>query len=354
MKRIVGLDVARAMAILGMVIVNFKMVFGGEGSPILQKIALGFEGKAAALFVSLAGLGMGLAWKKAISKHAENKYYKQLLKRAVLLFFIGLSYKWLWPADILHFYGLFMLICILLMYMKRIHFLPVAIAFVLAYPFMFIFIDYEQGWDFVNFNYLDFWTVKGFLRNIFFNGFHPIIPWVAFMLFGVWLSRFDFRDLKFLKRSLIVGFFGFLAIKLLSNYLIRTGGSFMSETQEDIELLFGIGPIPPLPLYMFSASFMALFIISASCIMALRFPNNLLVKVFERSGKLALTIYVAHVILGMGIVESIDPYKLGQYSITFSFWYAIAFVVISFMFSHWYLKKYKQGPLEMLLRYLSK
>ena len=57
--RVPGLDLARAGAILGMVLVNFHLVVaGGAGDPEwLQSAVASLQGRAAATFVVLAGVG---------------------------------------------------------------------------------------------------------------------------------------------------------------------------------------------------------------------------------------------------------------------------------------------------------
>ena len=37
---------------------------------------------------------------------------------------------------------------------------------------MLLFFDYESGWNFEELTYSGFWTIDGFIRNLFFNGFH--------------------------------------------------------------------------------------------------------------------------------------------------------------------------------------
>lgn len=61
-KRIIGYDVARALAVFGMVIVNFKIVMGAEqnGPDWLVSLVGMFDGRAAATFVVLAGVGVSL------------------------------------------------------------------------------------------------------------------------------------------------------------------------------------------------------------------------------------------------------------------------------------------------------
>ena len=61
-KRVIGYDLARALAIFGMVIVNFKIVMGAEqnGPEWLVGLVGLLDGRAAATFVVLAGAGISL------------------------------------------------------------------------------------------------------------------------------------------------------------------------------------------------------------------------------------------------------------------------------------------------------
>ena len=65
-SRIIGIDVARALSIVGMVVVNFKVVFGEEGKNFIKLLASVFDGKASATFVVLAGVGIALGTNSAI------------------------------------------------------------------------------------------------------------------------------------------------------------------------------------------------------------------------------------------------------------------------------------------------
>jgi uncharacterized membrane protein YeiB len=203
-KRITGIDFARALAIIGMIIVNFKMVVGAEGGGWALEFAELFSGRAAALFVVLAGVGIGLMTRKAYESGDPTLLSiarGRLLKRAAFLFVVGLTYYWIWPADILHFYGIYMLVTLLVIRWKPRAVLRLAGALVLVFPLLLFVFNYETGWDLANLDYLDFWTAEGFLRNLFFNGFHPVFPWVAFMLLGLWFGRQDLQDDAFLRRA---------------------------------------------------------------------------------------------------------------------------------------------------------
>ena len=110
-NRIIGFDIARGIAILLMIIVNFKLAFNAySGNSYLLTAVRFLIGKAAALFVILAGIGMSLLSKKFLvnkNKAGLQSVKKRIWKRSVFLFIIGLAYLPVWPADILHYYAFY-------------------------------------------------------------------------------------------------------------------------------------------------------------------------------------------------------------------------------------------------------
>ena len=65
-RRIAGYDIARALAIFGMALVNFRIVMGaGQNGPKWLVFLVGqFEGRAAAKLAVLAGIGISLSTRK--------------------------------------------------------------------------------------------------------------------------------------------------------------------------------------------------------------------------------------------------------------------------------------------------
>ncbi|WP_062055510.1 DUF418 domain-containing protein [Aquimarina longa] len=355
-KRIIGIDVARAFAVIGMVIVNFKVVFGEDGRSWVQSFANIFEGKSAATFVVLAGVGLALMTNSAIKNddHEKLKIIRNIIaKRALFLFIIGISYIAIWPADILHFYSVYMVIVILLLRRKENIFLTSGIVLILIYPILMMFWDYEIGWDFSTLDYQDFWTIKGFIKNLFFNGFHPVIPWAAFMLFGYWLGKQDLHNEKVVKKIFWISFFIFVLIQYSSYLAISFLSEGDQETTKELVEVVGTDPMPPLPIYMFTGITIAFTIISACIWIARRYENTIIINGLNKTGQLALTFYVAHVIIGMGIVEILNPSKMGKYSIEFSVVYALVFSLFCILFAIIWRKYKKSGPLEWVMRKLT-
>ncbi|WP_420572623.1 DUF418 domain-containing protein [Kordia sp.] len=355
-NRIVGIDIARALAIIGMILVNFKMIFGQEGASWLQNFIAIFEGKAAALFVILAGIGIAFMTNTAVKNKDEQKLrqaQKRIFKRAILLFFIGLSYIVIWPADILHFYGIYMLLTLLVLKQNPIYALLIAICLICLYPILMFFIEYDLGWNFQDFTYSDFWTFDGFFRNLCYNGFHPVIPWTAFMLIGVWFGRQDLHNETFIKRTFFACLTIAISVKLLSVgllvYLSNGNGAMVTE----LAPILDTSPMPPLPIYMFLSSSIALCIVCSCIWIAKRVRHGLVIDALKSTGQLALTFYVAHVVIGIGCVELLSITSIGNFSLEFSVIYAIIFSLFCIVFATIWLRYQKVGPLEWMLRKLT-
>lgn len=348
MNRIIGIDVARSLAIFGMILVNFKVVFGSHGPQWLKSITHIFDGKAAATFVVLAGVGLALMtnsafYNKDIKKRKNNQ--KRIIHRALFLFILGLSYVVIWPADILHFYGVYILIALYFINKKTKLILYACFGIILCFPLLLVWLNYESGWDFNTLYYKDFWTLNGFIRHLFFNGFHPAIPWTSFMLFGLWYGRQDLKDSRFLKKSFWISIGVFIGIQILSKVLMSI--SYRLSITE-LDFIFSTDPMPPLPLYMLNGISIATAVISFCILISKRYANNKVIIALNKTGQLSLTFYVAHVVIGMGGVEIFGHKALGDYSLYFSAIYALIFGAFCIVFAVFWLKHRRMGPLEFL------
>lgn len=214
-ERIIGLDIARALAVIGMIIVNFKIVLGQNGLSWVKLFASALDGKAAATFVVLAGVGLALMTNTALRNNDRQKLQStriKIAKRPLFLFIVGFSYIVIWPADILHFYGIYIPVILILLSSKEKTILISAITLILLYPLLFAFFNYEKAWNFTTLEYLDFWTFNGFVRNLFFNGFHPVIPWASFMIFGYWFGKQDLQSDRLVKKAFWMSSLSFVII----------------------------------------------------------------------------------------------------------------------------------------------
>lgn len=367
--RIEGYDLARAAAIFGMVVVNFSLVMTGAewgreapgGDTGLARIASLLEGRAAALFVVLAGIGLALGARRALASGdpaALLAARKTLWKRSAFLFVFGLAFSAVWPADILHFYGWYLGLGALALAWPGRRLFGAAAGLAAAFVVLLLVGDYEAGWDFETITYTDFWTPAGQMRHLFFNGFHPVVPWLAFLLLGIWLGRRDLADRAVRRRVFAVGVAVAALAETASALLLRQFAAGL--TGEDAEIaaaVLGTSPMPPMPLYLLASAGTAVAVLAlavgvSASPFARRSAARPIHDALAAAGRLSLTVYVAHVLLGMGTLEALGRLDGGQ-SLESALAASALFYLLAVLFAVLWTKKFRRGPLEAALRRLA-
>lgn len=353
-SRIIGFDFARALAIFGMVIVNYKIAMNAEenGPKWLITFTGLFEGRASAIFVILAGIGISLMTKKARSSMDSStitRLRRTIWKRSLFLFVLGLGLFLIgWDADILHYYAFYMFIASFFIVVSSKKLLGSAVLILISSQvFLFIF-DYAKGWDSSFYSYEDFWTFEGFLRNLFFNGYHPIFPWVCFFLLGMWLGRLDFRNKKLRDTMLITSIILSITIEMSSYVLIHlTSGTVGIEIAQ---YFFSTKPMPPNALYMLASSSTAIIVIVLCVNLSDMFRTHIMTTTLISTGQLALTHYVGHFV----VLIFLDMFGLlNDQTLLFATTSSLLFFVTAMVFSYFWRKVYERGPIELMMRQFS-
>jgi hypothetical protein len=111
------------------------------------------------------------------------------------LFLFGFGYVWYpyWSGDILHFYGLYLLLGSLIVGLRSRWLILLGAATLITGLFLQYHFDFQEGWRGYEYISTEFWSLKGALRNLFFNGWHPFLPWFAFLLIGMLLMRLNIQ-----------------------------------------------------------------------------------------------------------------------------------------------------------------
>jgi len=354
-----GYDLARALAVFGMVVVNFKIVLGAEqnGPAWLVNMVGLLSGRAAATFVVLAGIGLSLVTRNALDSSDQKERIQKrhmFLKRALFLLVAGLAYTPIWPADILHFYGIYIALATGLLWASTRQLWVWCGVVVFLFPLMLFTLNYDQGWNWETLDYAGFWTPAGMIRHLFFNGFHPVVPWIAFLLLGMIIGRQNMGDYSIRRRVFNWGLGVAIAAESASRLLVYMLVPVINTAeQEDLAAILGIGPMPPMPLYMLAGAGTACVVISASIEFGERFKNARWLRPFTATGQLALTLYVAHVIVGMGILEAIGRLETDQ-SLKFAVVTAVGFCAAGVAFAYLWRSRFKQGPVEAFMKAVCK
>lgn len=352
--RITALDFARALAIFGMIIVNYKLAMQAEQSEPgwLQSIAGLFEGRASALFVVLAGIGVSLMTSKCRSSmngELIRQNRSSLYRRAAFLFIAGVLLLLLdWNADILHYYAVFMLIAALLITTSDNKILGLFFIVLLVSQTFLVFFDYSKGWDLSFEEYTGFWTLEGFLRNLLFNGFHPIFPWLSFFLIGMWIGSKRWLNKENHPKVLLYSLSGTVVFESLSFFLIKWTSPVWGD--EVAHYLFGTKPMPPTMLYVLSGICSAMAVIAICLYVVDKFEQSVLTRALINTGQLSLSHYIGHVIIGLGLLDITGYLENG--SLVFAMAYSSIYFTIAIIFSHMWRKWITRGPIELLMRKL--
>lgn len=339
-NRLEGLDIARYLAFVGMVIVNFRIAMGADGDTGLwADLSNLLQGRAAATFVVLAGIGLGLAGLRNMGQTMSVT-----LKRAAFLLVIGLLNMLIFDADILHYYAIYFLFGAFLMPLSTRMLVAVVIGVNVVFLALLLTLDYELGWNWEDFSYSGFWTPAGFLRNLFFNGWHPVFPWLGFLVFGLILSRLDLGTRAVQLRLILAGGAALALAEGLSAGLLALAG-----TQDpDMQALLGTAPIPPMPLYVL-AGIGAASLVTGLCLMvapALQAAG--VMAALAPAGRQTLTLYIAHILLGMGALEAMG--LLGGRSAGEAVLAALIFCALATLYALLWARWFKRGPVEALMR----
>jgi uncharacterized membrane protein YeiB len=363
-RRIEGYDLARGLAIWGMVTVHFRLVmaFHARQPAWLHSAVEMLDGRAAALFVILAGIGIALRTAKNSSRgapaipenadppvSASGRDRRLLTRRGMFLLSAGFLNLIVWEGDILRVYGISLIIAALLLDVSDRTLLIAAGSFLAGFLLLMGVTDYNAEWEWATFTYNHLWTAHGAARNLFFNGFRSVFPWTGLLVFGYWLGRQLLANRVSRKQlfgwSLCIALTTEILSALLVGYLRRHSAG-LNET--DIVALFGTGSMPPLPAFLLAAGSTAVAVIAASLFIAERYPTTLPVRALVACGQLAFTWYVFHIVIGLGTLMKlgiVDNQTLGTaVTVGAAFFAGICLVSLAVRATG------RRGPLESLLR----
>ncbi len=343
-RRLIGLDLARFVALVGMVIVNFDVVMVTRGiDQEASGIASWLAGRAAATFVVLAGIGIGLG---ATSKPWRQTYATNL-KRVLFLLVLGLGNSLIFSADIIHYYAIYFLFAIVFLRAPSWMLWGTIASLIIGFVLLVLTLEYDTGWNWQAFEYDGFWTPSGFVRNLFFNGWHPVVPWFSFVLYGIWLSRLDLQNRSIQRKLLAGGCISFVSVTLLSGWLMQS----MSRIDEGAAILFATDPVPPMPLYLIAGGSAASLAIGACLLIEPRVQSTRAHTMMIAAGRQTLTLYIAHILVGMGLLESLG--MIGGQTAATAVTVSVIFCVAATLFAWGWSRKFERGPLEWLMRRLT-
>jgi uncharacterized membrane protein YeiB len=354
-------DVARAVAMIGVVILNYHASLNGTlaWAPIYpsqwERLFNPGTGvlttRFAAVFVLVAGIGVSLMTR--VSRESNdpallNRDRLRLLRRGVLLYAVGYVLQWVWPGTILFYYGAFFIVAAFIFSAPRWQILTVGIVATFASAVI-AWWRVEQSFT----GNLTSWLTptnvdspRNLLIRTFISYTHPLFPWLLFFIGGIILGRHLHR-LAELRPRLMLWSGGILAATYLINTVFvaeisttnheRLIATILSTRPYDRGLLYSIGTM--------ASSLLALCILS---IIVDSLGENSVVNMLAQAGQMSLSIYLAHIFFFNLIVHR--AHLVGATGLDTAFGLALVFYVIAIPISALWRTHVGRGPAEILYR----
>jgi uncharacterized protein len=357
--RLVGPDVTRAIALIGVVVMNYHGYLNGAsaqalpGSGFGQRLFDPWEGvlstRFAATFVLVAGVGVTLLTNRSRTTADQNAIRAdrwRLVRRGTLLYAVGFVLDWIWPGTILFYYGAMFVIAALLFTLRsRWLILIGAIATVAAAAIRWWAAERALDGDFPGWllapQTLETTSPRGLLLDTFVNGTHPLFPWLAFLCAGMVLGR-HLRLCSSLR--LAAAGIATTGLTYLVNHVMTNGQrdrpvrlTVLSTTPFDRGLLYVAGTL--------GTSIAALCTIGW---VAERWRNRSLTGTLQAAGQMTLSIYVAHVLAFNGIVHWGNA--VGATGLDTALAFAACFWLVAITVAAWWRRFVGLGPLERVYR----
>lgn len=373
LSRLLGLDVLRALAVLGMVYMHVSPTGWFSAVPFAEKaVALGwFEGmitgRAMSLFVLMAGISLALmtGGSRPHSGERLRTDRKRMAIRAAVLFVISLAVDQFsgMNLSILEFYSIWLLLLIpLLRLSPRTLLTAAAIAGVALPIFSFIVMNYGRDWPISPFSGggqvavglpllwqpLD-WPFK--LKQLFFGGGFQTPYAIPLLLAGVAVGRFDLRSAAMRRNLALSG-----AVLVAGSWAVsQLALGPLGAEQALADMMASRGPLlqpwislltlPPHQLYAFSIP-MAPFMFGIGLLMLsgllslLQLPGwQSALNPLTSTGRMALTWYAAHHIFIQRVAGD-PPYAFTLFA---------GMMIFALIVSPLWLRRRSRGPLEWLM-----
>ncbi|RCS91960.1 heparan-alpha-glucosaminide N-acetyltransferase domain-containing protein [Brevibacterium aurantiacum] len=191
--RLIGLDVARGIALFAMMITHIYALSDEAGLPTWAAV---FAGRASALFAVLAGCSLVLSTRSRLAASGRLRdAAPSVLIRAAAIVIIGLCLGTISDllAVILVNYGIMFAIAVLFLRLQARTLFVIAGTWMLISPVVSMIVRAEFNLEpkYLPMSWLDLATPPAMLTDLFLTGYYPILQWLSYILLGMALVKVD-------------------------------------------------------------------------------------------------------------------------------------------------------------------
>jgi uncharacterized membrane protein len=306
--RLVGLDVARCLALLGMVATHVLDARTPDGELATAQWLAG--GRASALFAVLAGVSLALMTREPLRGRPLALRSLGIAGRAVLIAALGLLLGGLdsGVAVILTYYGVLFVVGLPFTLLRVRTLVPLTVAWVLVAPVVSHLVRPdlpERGFESPSFAQL---ADPGQLASeLLLTGYYPVVPWLAYLLAGIALGRLDLHDTSLLGALALGGLGAAVLATRVSRTLVdpavasenATGMFGTTPADGDWDWLLVVAPHSATPFDLAQTIGSAVLVISACLLLERLLPRaaRTVLGVVLGAGAATLTLYSLHVVM---------------------------------------------------------
>jgi uncharacterized membrane protein len=227
-QRLLGIDVTRGLALLGMIAVHALFPFDEDFNP--NWVTYVAMGNASAVFAVLAGVGLSLTTGRAAVPRSKAKpTAASIAGRAVAIGIIGLLLGYT-EAEIagviLPYYAVLFLLAIPLLFLRTRFLVLIGVFAAVAVPVLSHLVRPslpEASLENHSFIYVLTHPVR-MLSELLLTGAYPALPWMSYICAGLIVGRLTLSSAKVARRLLIFGVLLAVAAAMASWYLLGSLG----------------------------------------------------------------------------------------------------------------------------------
>ena len=320
--RVVGLDMARCLALLGMIATHALVPVGPDGVTVVQQVA---GGRASALFAVLAGVSLSLmtGGARPLPDAERQALAGGLVVRALIVAGIGLVLGGLQTgiAVILVYYGLLFLLGIPFLRLRIRPLILLAGGWLLVVPVLSHLLRPQlPAPSYANPQPDSLSHPWQLVTELTFTGYYPVVPWLAYLLVGMAIGRLDLTAPRAWAALLVPGALLASASWYLSGVLLARPGVLTTlngtyDGPRDVgsitdNLTFGLAGATPTGSWWWlvvraphsgtpfdlAHTIGSAMVVIALCLLVARAAPRVVAVVFG-AGAMTLTLYTVHVIM---------------------------------------------------------
>ena len=348
--RLPGPDVVRAVALIGVVVMNFHGYLIGRGAPRGERGAHSvfdpwtgpLSTRFAATFVLVAGVGVTLLTRRAVGdRPAMAARQWTLVRRGLVLYGGGLLLDLVWPGTILPYYGAMFVLAAALCVARTRWVIATAIGAAVAGAGI-AWWKLERRLDGHDTSWLTSpgpRSPRGLLLNVAVNGTHPLLPWLAFFCAGIILGR-------------LLTWRTWRPATIATGWALFTTASLVGAAAGDgpRAALLSTEPFDRALPYTASALGTALLAFATLTWVTERFPAASPVRLLGAAGAMSLTLYLAHAFVFLLVVDRLGWIR--PTGLDTALLFAAGYWVVAIAAGAWWHRRAGIGPAEWLYRRL--